>query len=201
MLRVGDVEEAQEALRHRRVLLLADLLLHDLLLGRNHGGAEHEVPHALGLELHREVEVVRRHRIDEVRRVLVGGRVDVPADAIEHLRVGLGAHVLGALEHHVLEHVGRPSAVARLVLAAGVVPDLDGDDRGAVDRRTETFRPFPSWNVSTVGRCAIALDGRSLGAELSARPEPWAPAGAWARPGLSGRRRRRECGKHCRRHW
>ena len=34
--------------------------------------AEQQIPHALGLELDREVEVVRRQRVDVVGRVLVG---------------------------------------------------------------------------------------------------------------------------------
>ncbi len=50
MGRERGVEELQHRDRQRVVLLLADLLLHDLALGLDHVLAEQQVPHALGLE-------------------------------------------------------------------------------------------------------------------------------------------------------
>jgi hypothetical protein len=63
-----------------------------------------------------------------VRGVFVGLRIHVAADAVDVLRVRFAAHVLGALEHHVLEHVRRAAARALFVFTAGAIPELHRDD-------------------------------------------------------------------------
>ena len=72
-----------------------------------------EVAHPLGLELHREADVRRRHGVVVAGDVLGGEGVDVAADLLEQAGVLLGRHVLGALEHHVLEHVRDAADAAR----------------------------------------------------------------------------------------
>lgn len=130
----GRLEQAEEAAGERRVLLLADLLLHHLALGGDGGRVEAQATHALGLELDREVEVPGRHGVDVVGRVLVGRGVAAAAHSVDEASVLLGADPGAALEHDVLEHVGRATPVAPLFLRPDPVPDLHGHHRGGVDR-------------------------------------------------------------------
>ena len=54
--------------------------------------------------------------------------VVLAADLLDQARVLLGRHVLRALEHHVLEHVGDAAVADGLVLGARVIEDLHRRD-------------------------------------------------------------------------
>ncbi len=92
----------------------------------------HQVAHAVGLDEERGVERRDRDVLEVVGPVLVGGAVEVGGpERLERLD-DVALHVLGGLEHQVLEEVGEPGPARLLVLGADVVPDVDGDDGGLV---------------------------------------------------------------------
>ena len=135
---LGRVEMRLELLLPRAVRAVvvrpALLVLHDLTLVVEVLLAERieQRRHPVRLEPQREVELVRRHRLEVVRPVQPGRAVHRPAGGLHERDVlGLG-HVLGALEHHVLEEVREARLARLLVLGADGVPDVDRDDRGEV---------------------------------------------------------------------
>ncbi len=87
--------------------------------------------HPIGFHPQREVQIVRRHPLEEVRTILGGGSVRVAADGLEGLEV-LVVEMLAALEHQVLEEMGEAAATAALVGRADQVADLGGHHRQPV---------------------------------------------------------------------
>ena len=74
----------------------------------------------------RELELVRRHRLEVVGPVEPGRAVERAAGGLDERHV-LGLPDVGrALEHHVLEQVREPGLARDLVLGADVVPDVHG---------------------------------------------------------------------------
>jgi len=163
VLEVRDRERAEQAARERRRLLLPDLVLDHLALAVDHRLAELQAAHALGLELDRVVEVLGRQGLAVVRAVLVGRRADVPAERVDRLRVGVRADPRRALEHHVLEHVRRAAVVARLVLRARVVPDLDRHDRRGIAAHHRDLQPVGQREGLQRGQPAGCLRARFRG--------------------------------------
>ena len=87
---------------------LAPLVADHVLLVREVGLVHliEEVAHAIRLEPERQLELVGRKRFEVVRAVEVSRAVQVArAGALERAEVRVAGHVLGALEHHVLEEV------------------------------------------------------------------------------------------------
>ena len=63
--------------------------------------------HAIRLQPEHLLQLVGRHGFVVVGAVLVGGAVHVTARLVDDPHVFLITNVLGALEHHVLEEVGK----------------------------------------------------------------------------------------------
>ena len=120
---VGLVVHRPAALVLHHVALRVELLL-------RHRGEE--APHAVGLEPERELELVRRQRLEVVRAVEPGRAVERPAGALHELEVLVRRDVGRALEEHVLEQVSEPGATGTLVGRADVVPEIHRDDRRGV---------------------------------------------------------------------
>ena len=76
----------------------------------------------------RELELVRRQRLEVVRAVEPGRAVERPAGRLDERHVLGLADVRRALEHDVLEQVREAGLARDLVLGADVVPDVDGHD-------------------------------------------------------------------------
>ena len=131
---VRRVEVALELLVPRAVRAVvvrpALLVLHDLALVVEVLLAQRveERPHPVGLEPQRELDLVRRQRLEVVRPVEPGGPVHRPAGRLDEGHVLGLADVPRALEHHVLEEVGEAGLALDLVLRADVVPEVDRDD-------------------------------------------------------------------------
>ena len=88
--------------------------------------------HAVRLEPQRQVELIRRQRLEVVGPVQPGRAVHRAAGGLDEGDVlGLG-DVARALEHDVLEEVGEAGLALDLVLGPDVVPEVDRDDRGEV---------------------------------------------------------------------
>ena len=116
---LGRVDRRQHLLVPRAVrpvvvrpalLVLDDLaLVVEVLLAE---GVEKRA-HPVRLEPQRELELVRRHRLEVVRPVQPGRAVHRPAGGLDERDVLRLPDVRGALEHHVLEQVGE-AGLARL---------------------------------------------------------------------------------------
>ena len=106
------------------VLLVRQVRLIDLV---------EQVPHAIGLQPQRELELIGWHRLEIVRAIEVGRPVDAAgAGALERPEVRIAWHVLRALEHHVLEEVREPGAARLFVGRPYVIPEVHGDERQPV---------------------------------------------------------------------
>ena len=113
------------------VVALALLVLHHVALvvqlllvhGRQHPA------HPVGLQPERQLQVVRRHRLEVVGAVEPGAGVQRAAGALHQLEVPVLGHVLRALEHHVLEEVGEAGPAGLLVPGADAVPQVHRDHR------------------------------------------------------------------------
>ena len=101
-----------------------------------------EVPHAIGFEPQRRLELIRRNGLEVIGAIETGGAVDAGrADASEDAEVRVVFDVLRALEHHVLEQVRKAGPAWRLVRGTDVVPHADADERHAMIFREDHFEP------------------------------------------------------------
>ena len=167
MLRVRERAEALDGLADGVVVdAQALLLLDDLALGVDRLREELEVAHAFGLELHREADVRGRHRVVVGGDVLGREGVGLAAHLLEQAGVLLGRDVLGALEHHVLEHVGDAADADALVLRAHVIEDLHRRDGRLVIGEEEHLEA-----VGEPPRLDVEL-GRDGGLRGALRPPP-----------------------------
>ena len=113
------------------VLALALLVLHHpaLLIQRSLVHRAQQVAHAVRFHPQRHVQRGGGHVLEVIGAVGVGGAVHVGGtDLLERGEVFTGI-VFRALEHQVLEQMGKAGTALRLVLAAHVVPDVDRHDR------------------------------------------------------------------------
>ena len=83
--------------------------------------------HAIGLEPERQLERIAGHGLVVDRVVLAGRAVQIGAELLERHEV-IAVVMLRALEHHVLEEVGKAGSARLLVLRADPVPEVDRDD-------------------------------------------------------------------------
>ena len=89
--------------------------------------------HAVAFKPQGRLQLVGGDGLKVIGAVKVGGAVDVRgAGGLKVLDVRLLAHMLGALEHHVLEEVRETGAARALLHWPHVIPDVDGDDRELV---------------------------------------------------------------------
>ena len=91
-----------------------------------------QLAHAIRFEPQRELELIRRQRLEIVRALEPGRSVQRPAGALHELEVLVGLDVGRALEQHVLEQVCEPGAARPLVRRADVIPQVHRDDRRGV---------------------------------------------------------------------
>jgi hypothetical protein len=92
-----------------------------------------QVAHPVRLEPEREVETAAGQRLEVVRAVEEGARVQAGAGGLQQAEVLTGGDVARPLEHQVLEEVREPGQPRWFVARPDVVPEVDGDDRdGAV---------------------------------------------------------------------
>jgi hypothetical protein len=118
----------------RLVVTLAFFVLHHpaLLVEFRLGDGAEEMAHAVGFQPQGAVQRVARHRLEIVGAVEPGGGIEIRgAEALQRAQV-FTVVVLRALEHQVLEQVGKAGAATHFVLRADVVPDVDRDDRRLV---------------------------------------------------------------------
>ena len=90
-----------------------------------------EEAHPVGLQPQHQLQVVGRDVGPVVGPVRSGRAVYEGANLLERLEVA-AVVVLGALEHKVLEQVGKAGPPLLFVLGADVVPDVNGDHRQRV---------------------------------------------------------------------
>ena len=129
---VGLVVDAPAALVLDHVALVVELLL---------GHRRQQRRHAVGLEPQRQLELVPGERLEVVRSVEPGRGVERAAGRLHQAEVLALGHVRRALEHHVLEEVGEAGLARLLVLAADVVPEVDGDERRPRVTREDDTQP------------------------------------------------------------
>ncbi len=114
---------------------LAQFLLDHSPLRLEVGVVDHQRAHPLGLSPQQALQVVGGDHVEVVGEVVGGGGVVQPAHVLGQTVHVLGRHVLGGLEHHVLEQVGEARTAHRVVLGADAVEDLDVDEGcGVIDR-------------------------------------------------------------------
>ena len=93
---------------------------------------KHGVEHAVGLDLHCQVQMLSRHRFVVSRSVFVRERVERAAHALHHAADVPRGQALGTLEHHVLDPVRSPAHAVGFVPCADAVPDEEGCNGGGV---------------------------------------------------------------------
>ncbi len=167
VLGVGERAELLDRLADRIVVdAQALLLLDDVALGVDRRRKELQVPHPLRLQLQREPDVRRRHRVVVGGQILGGEGVDLPAHLLQQPGVLLGRNVLGPLEHHVLEHVGDAANADVLVLRSDVIENLHRRDGRLVIGEEEHLQPVrqrPALDVQLGRRHRRGGGGRRLG--------------------------------------
>jgi hypothetical protein len=153
MLAKRDRERLLEQHVERFVLPAFELVAHHGHLGRQVLGAQHRAAHPVGLQLERQVEMLRRQDLVVARAVEPGGGVEVCADPFENAgdRPPFGGvETLRTLEHQVLEQVRRSGVAHRLVSRAHVVHQAHRHDRDLGLRKQQ--------HVQTVGLQPQLLD-------------------------------------------
>jgi hypothetical protein len=124
-----------------------------------------------------ELQLMRRHGLEEVGAVQPGRAVHRPAGRLDQGDVLRLRDVPAALEHHVLEEMGEAGPAGLLVLAPDVVPDVHRDHRDQVVLADDEAEP--------VGKPLVGeLDGRDWHAGLGAagRDRSSSCDCSWGRP-------------------
>ena len=119
--RIGLIVDAQAALFFHRLPLVIEVVFRD-----------GERAHAVGLEPQRQVQPVRRDRLEVIGAILGGAAVVGAPRALHQLPVLRFLHVRRPFEHHVLEEVREARAAGALVARAHLVPHIDRHDGGRV---------------------------------------------------------------------
>ncbi len=166
-LAVGSVVVARALLVLDDVALIVEVLLVEGVQKRRH---------PVGLEPQRQLQLVARHRLEVVGSVQPGRAVERPAGRLDQAHVLSLGNVARALEHDVLEEVGKAGLAGNLVLGADRIPDADRDDRGQMVFGDDQPQPV---GQSLVGepdcRCGHAVglleDARSRDS-VTATPRP-----------------------------
>ena len=126
--RLARIRGLLEQIEHqvvRRVLHLPDLLQDHGALARELALVEGRVLQDVGEQVDRERQIVREHARVVGGLLARGVGVQVAADVLDRLGDSARRAALGALERHVLEHVGDAVDLGRLVARADVDPDAD----------------------------------------------------------------------------
>ncbi len=126
--REGEPDQSLErrAVRHVVVALTAlvlddiALVLQRLLIERSEKRA-----HAVGLQPECEFQLVRGHGLEVVGPLEARRAVQRAASSLYELEVAVAVDLRRALEHEVLEEVGKPRPSLGLVARADVVPEAD----------------------------------------------------------------------------
>ena len=135
---IGSVEQFVEAFEGAAVGLVVHLLaalvdhhipliVEGLLSDRRQQEA-----HAVRLQPQAEIEVGRGQDLVVIGAVVPGRSVGHSASLLHMVEVIVGAHMLTALEEHVLEEMGESGAPRTLVLRADVVPEIDRHQRQSI---------------------------------------------------------------------
>jgi hypothetical protein len=116
------------------LVALTTLVLDDVALAidalRRH--RVEQIRHAIGLEIERQFQRVRRHVLEVVGAIVVRRAVVVAAGALEQRVEHAFLDVLRSLEHQVLEQVREAGAAGLLVRRADVIPDVHRRHRHAL---------------------------------------------------------------------
>ncbi len=108
---------------HSPLLLYSVALVLEILFRHRQGA------HPVRLQPQRQAQLVGGNHFEVIGAILPGGAVH-PAAHVAHQGHVFGfSHVLGALEHHVLEQVRKAALARRFVPGADVVPHVHRGDR------------------------------------------------------------------------
>ena len=143
------------------------LFLDDLALGLELLFAHVERGHAIGLEPEHERQVLRGHRLPVDRRVFVGERVGLAADARDPRRMLIGPDVARALEHQVLEQMREAGAARLLVLRPDVVPER----RRARSASSDLRERRPAGRSAAWSSCSRTWSGADDGVGRPSAPD------------------------------
>ncbi len=97
--------------------------------------------HAVGFQPEDPIQGIAGNRLKEECPVEEGVGVVVAADLLDIAGMLFRADMRRAFEHQVLEQVRKPGLARRFVLAADVIPDLQGDDGRAMVFERYDFQP------------------------------------------------------------
>ncbi len=113
---------------------LALLVLHDATLLIEHvlGNGAQQVGHAIAFHPQRHVECARRNGRVVVGAILGGRAIHAGRAGVGERREELAIAILGALEHQVLEQMGKTGLTFGLVLRADPVPHADEHGRNGM---------------------------------------------------------------------
>ena len=150
----------------------ADFLAHDVLLVLQVLGRDFERPHAVGFEPHGGLERVRGHDLEIIRVIEARRPVQDAAVLVDDTDVLEFAHVLGSLEHHVLEQMREACAILRLDPESDAVHDLDRHDRRGMVFADDDAKAVRQLVIDDGNRKAAAVGGLCRGRDAGGRQQP-----------------------------
>ena len=130
----------------------AALFQHHVALGGDVVVGQIQIGHAIGLQIHRQFQPVRRDLLIEGGIVMGGEGVILAAILGDGLGIEIARHLLGAAEHHVFEEMGNARDARRIVHRAHLEPQHLGDDRGAVIRDHQHLHAVGQRELKGLGR-------------------------------------------------
>ena len=131
-------QRLNERLSRKSVRLVLDTLTtfvpDDILLIRKSRLIDllEQISHAIGLEPQRQIQLIRWHGFEIVGPIEVSRPVEIArTGGLEQPNMGIGGHVLRALEHHVFEQMRESRAAGFLIRRPDVIPKIHGHHRQA----------------------------------------------------------------------
>ena len=109
------------------VVVGEDLFAHHRFLALHVLGRDPRPAHDVGHHVDRVREMLAEHARVVAHVLASGERIEMTAQRLEAARDRAGIAVLGPLEHHVLEEMGDPEILGRLVAGAAAHERADRD--------------------------------------------------------------------------
>ncbi len=145
-----------------RIVLDAHVLLFEdhVALRQHHVVGQPEAGHAVGLERHHRLQLIGGNALIKSGVVVGGECVLVGAGRGDGLRELAAGIFRRALEHQVLEEMGKPRFARHLIGGADLVPDHMRDDRRAVVGNDDKLKAVGERELRDLG--ASRLGGRRV---------------------------------------
>ena len=149
---------------------------HHIALGRDAVVGQIQIGHAVGFQIHRQLEPVGGDLLIESGKSWVVKAFSSPPFLAMVWAILVARHLLGAAEHHMLEEMRQARNAGRIVHPAHLEPHHLGHHRGAVIGDHQHLHAVLQRELENLGRGGMRGLWMCVGAAGAARKDAGAPS-------------------------